>query len=64
MDTLPELPIEFPPIADHLAEIWQGLPDATLEEEQGRLTERFLDIGSKLLAITQMREQSEPTVST
>lgn len=62
MDTLPN---DFKPIDGHLENIYKSLPDVTLGEEQGRLRERFLELGSKILAIDKiMGERSEHTIPT
>jgi len=56
MEDLPALLEQIQPVGDYLAESFSKLPDATLAEEQGRLRERFLDIGGRLIAISEARE--------
>jgi hypothetical protein len=55
MEILNELLTEMVAADDHLTDIYRSLPDVTLAEEAGRLRERFLDIGSKIVAISEIR---------
>lgn len=55
METVSPLPSEFAAVGEHLTSIYESLPDTTLAEEEGRLRVRFLDIGSRLLAISKIR---------
>lgn len=56
MEDLPALLDEIQPVNDSLAEVFSKLPDATLAEEQARLRERFLEIGGRLIAVSEARE--------
>ena len=60
LDTLQDVE----PVHELLLHTWRCLPDETLEAEQGRLRERLLDIGGRLVAITGvMEENNEHTIS-
>ena len=60
LDTLQDVE----PVHELLLHTWRSLPGETLEAEQGRLRERLLDIGGRLVAITEIMEESnEHTVS-
>jgi len=50
--------IDIEPISphDHLAEIWQGIPLETLIMEEGRLRERYAELGGRILLIAKIRE--------
>lgn len=56
MEQEPGLTINFPPVAPGLRKIYENLPDETLAAEQDRLIMRFTEIGSKLVAISEIRE--------
>jgi hypothetical protein len=56
MEDLREVLSGVTPVDEHLVGIWRSIPDETLAEEQARLRERFLDIGSRLLSISEVRE--------
>jgi len=55
MTVLSDLIAEVEPVHERLFETLEKIPDATLEAEQARLRERFLDIGSRIIAIDQIR---------
>ena len=55
MEILTELLGEVEPAADSLVSIYERLPDETLAAEAERLRERFLDLGSKIVAINEIR---------
>jgi len=54
---LSDLLVDPIPVDEKLAHIYRGIADATIELEYGRLQERFLDMASKLITITQIMEE-------
>lgn len=54
-NVLSDLMLEVQPAPDSLAHIYRGLGAATLEAEEGRLRERFLDIAGRLATISEVR---------
>lgn len=56
---------DMPPVPESLVNIWRGLGSATIEAEEGRLRERFLDLASRLVAINQLKgKENELTLFT
>lgn len=45
---------EAVPADPSLVNIWRGLGSTTLEAEQGRLRERFLDLAGKVISINEL----------
>ena len=58
MEILTELVGEVEPAEASLVGIYQKLPDETLAAEAERLRERFLDLGSKIVAINEVRGEA------
>lgn len=55
MEILTELLGEVEPADESLVRIYEKLPEETLVAERERLRERFLDLGSRIIAINETR---------
>jgi hypothetical protein len=54
-----ELQIEPTPASEHLVKIYSSLPEATLAQEEARLRAAYSEIGGKIMAISQIREEKQ-----